>query len=311
MLQVVKNATIRGLLLTAWWLYERLLWRWRDRLATVLARLAWQVARRDRQRAQTQLMQFCTDGNPEEARRIARHLTEHMAHALIDALELHRDRDCILARIRFAPGAYERLHDAWREGNGVVVATGHIGHWELLGAALAQHFPLHTVTGRSYDPVLQARIESLRRRYGITALVRDDPRLTNHLKALFARGDMLALLIDQDTRAPGVFVPFFGRSAHTPSGAASLALRNRAPLLVVSCLREPAGYVIQVNEALRPNPDNEVDSEVQRLTAAATAQLEQVIRQHPEQWVWFHRRWKTRPGGLLNMRKDLSRWDGR
>jgi KDO2-lipid IV(A) lauroyltransferase len=115
----------------------------------------------------------------------------------------------------------------------------------------------------------------------------------------FREGKIFGLLIDQDTKVQGVFVPFFGRAAFTPRAAGDLALRFRPQVVVGTCRRRGpglgAGHEIEVREVpYDPDPaDREAESV--RITAACTAILEEAIRARPEEWVWMHRRWKTRP----------------
>jgi Kdo2-lipid IVA lauroyltransferase/acyltransferase len=97
------------------------------------------------------------------------------------------------------------------------------------------------------------------------------------------------VFIDQDTRVPGAFVPFFGRPAFTPVGAAILAQRTGAAVVVGSSHRLGDGSHVVEIETFGVGGDPET------ATAALTAVLETRIRRHPTQWVWFHERWKTRP----------------
>jgi KDO2-lipid IV(A) lauroyltransferase len=133
----------------------------------------------------------------------------------------------------------------------------------------------------------------------VTTLWREDPDTGRAIIRTFRQGKALGILIDQDTKVQGVFVPFFGREAFTPRAAADLALRfGAAALAVTSHRRGPRpgdGHVLEVVELpYEPDPADR-ESEVLRLTAAAVAVQEAAIRRHPAEWVWMHRRWKTRP----------------
>jgi KDO2-lipid IV(A) lauroyltransferase len=107
------------------------------------------------------------------------------------------------------------------------------------------------------------------------------------------RGDLLAALIDQDTKVPSVFVPFFGRPAKTPSGPAMLALKRRTPVIAGFITRTPHGHRIKIVRISTEGFEGEAG--VTALTARMTAAIEQAIRAAPEQWVWFHRRWRSQP----------------
>ena len=111
------------------------------------------------------------------------------------------------------------------------------------------------------------------------------------VREALGRGRIVALLIDQDTRGAGVFVPFFGRPARTPPGPAVLALRARAPVLTVFIRRRPdGGHAIAF--ARVPVPPRRGRDTVVALTARLTAAIEAHIRTAPAEWVWWHRRWR-------------------
>jgi KDO2-lipid IV(A) lauroyltransferase len=104
---------------------------------------------------------------------------------------------------------------------------------------------------------------------------------------------MVGILLDQNaTRAEGVFVPFFGAPASTSKGLALLALRTGAPVVPIFLRREPGGrHCVDVGPALPPPPDHQIAT----YTAAFNRVLEAAIRRAPEQWLWMHDRWRTRP----------------
>ena len=101
-------------------------------------------------------------------------------------------------------------------------------------------------------------------------------------------------LIDQDTHGAGVFVPFFGRPAHTPPGAALLALRGRVPVITAFIQRRPGGGHL-VRMAAVPLGEGNGRGRVTELTARFTAAIEAQIRRAPAEWVWWHERWRQQP----------------
>ncbi len=109
-------------------------------------------------------------------------------------------------------------------------------------------------------------------------------------------GRITGLLIDQDARNDGIFVPFFGRQASTTPTLALLAIRTGAPIVPFLSLPGPKGsWRIIYLPAFVADPEADRGLEVQRITARCTALLEGWIRDRPELWLWMHRRWKTRP----------------
>jgi len=180
-------------------------------------------------------------------------------------------------------------------GRGLIGVGGHFGNWELMGAATAlAGVPTSYIVKRIHDPALDELVDGCRRAHGVeTMTTREAGRgVLKH----FARGRLVAFLSDQDARSKGVFVPFFGREASTPRGAAVFALRLGVPVLFVSCRRRPGGrFEIEYRE-VPVEPDWTLREEhVRALTARFTALLEERIRRDPEQWFWMHRRWKTPP----------------
>jgi KDO2-lipid IV(A) lauroyltransferase len=112
------------------------------------------------------------------------------------------------------------------------------------------------------------------------------------------RNRIVAMLIDQDIHGASVYVPFFGRPAHTPVGAALLALRSRVPLATVFIEREPDGRHLVRVEAVTCDVRRDREG-VQELTARLTAAIEAQIRRVPAQWVWWHQRWRRQQETLV------------
>jgi len=186
----------------------------------------------------------------------------------------------------------EALDAALAEGRGAIVVTGHVGNWELLAATVAAEGYAITVVGRRVNDLrFNSLIVGFRRRAGLEVLSRDAPRFVTQVREALARGRIVALLIDQDTRGAGVFVPFFGRPARTPPGPAVLALRARAPVLTVFIRRRSDGGHTIAFERI-PVPARGRDTVV-ALTARLTAAIETAIRSAPAEWVWWHRRWRS------------------
>src|SRR6266404_3624962 len=167
----------------------------------------------------------------------------------------------------------EALDTALARGRGAIAVTGHVGNWELLAAwAAAIGYPITVVVRRVND----LRFHSL--------MVRDDPRFVAAVGDALRRNRVVAMLIDQDTRGAGVFVPFFGRPAHTPPGAAVLALRARVPVVTAFIERRgDGGHLVRV--APVPVGPRRGRDGVRELTARLTAAIEAQIRRSPAEWV--------------------------
>lgn len=189
----------------------------------------------------------------------------------------------------------ERLQEALGGGRGVVLVTGHLGNWEIGGAALAvRGVPMDVVAQRQSNPLFDRLVVETRERLGLRVIPREQATRQG-LRSLRA-GRVVALVADQDANQAGAFVPFFGRLASTHRGPAMLALRTGAPLFVgLGMIRTPAGgYRARIEEVV-VDREGEVGDVVERLTAAFTARLEAGVRAAPEQYFWQHRRWKSSP----------------
>jgi KDO2-lipid IV(A) lauroyltransferase len=180
-------------------------------------------------------------------------------------------------------------------GRGGIAVAGHTGNWELLAATIAARgIPITVIARRVNDARFDALVVGFRRSVGAEVLVRDDPHFLSSVREALARNRIVAILIDQDTRGAGVFVPFFGRPARTPAGAAVLALRARVPLCTAFIERRPEGGHL-VRLAAVPVAPRAGRTDVTALTATLTAAIEAQIRRVPAEWVWWHERWRRQP----------------
>jgi KDO2-lipid IV(A) lauroyltransferase len=188
---------------------------------------------------------------------------------------------------------FEHFAAAKRRGKGILFATGHIGNWELSAFAHAlMAEPMHVVVRPLDNPRLDALVKQYRSLSGNQILDKKD-FLRGILSAL-SRNEAVGILVDQNTLpGHGVFVDFFGVPASTGSTFAKLAHKTGAAVIPgYAWWNEAAGkYILQFDPILEMTGDITAD------TARITAHFEQVIRQRPNQWLWLHRRWKSRPPG--------------
>lgn len=185
------------------------------------------------------------------------------------------------------------VEDALRQGRGVLFATAHLGNWELSAFAWALVAGPMSVVARPLDnPLIDRMVE--RRRTGSGNHVISKREAARPILKALAANQAVGILIDQNAAADaGVFVDFFGLPACAGTGFAKLAARSGAVVIPGFALwsEEERRYI------LRFYPPLEITGDAARDTAALQALLEAVIRAHPDQWLWMHRRWKTRPPG--------------
>ena len=194
---------------------------------------------------------------------------------------------------------FENFERAYARGKGVLFLTGHIGAWELSAFAHSiQGHPLSIVMRSLDNPYVDALIQRYRTMHGNRTVDKDN--FVRGLLSAMKAGETVGILMDTNMTPPqGVFVDFFGIPACTASGLARIALRTDAAVVPGFTVWDKTlrKYVLHFEPpvALIRTADNE--SDIIANTAKFTKVLENIIRQYPDQWLWVHRRWKTRPPG--------------
>jgi Kdo2-lipid IVA lauroyltransferase/acyltransferase len=187
----------------------------------------------------------------------------------------------------------EHVETARKRGRGILFATAHLGNWELSAFTYAMLVePMHVVVRPLDNPYIDSLVERRRALSGNVLIRKTDPARAI-LKAL-AANRAVGILIDQNA-APesGAFVDFFGVPACAGTGFAKLAAHSGAAVIPGFALWSAA----ERRYVLRFFPAVEMSGDAVRDTQAVQSFLEKVIREHPDQWLWVHRRWKTRPPG--------------
>lgn len=195
---------------------------------------------------------------------------------------------------RITVAGREHLDRAIAEGRGVLVLTAHTGNWDLMGLWGARNFPLTIISKDLRHSGVNRFWMEARQAAGLKIV----PAHHSYRSCLatLRRGEVLGFILDQNmTRMEGIFVDFFGRPACTTPGLAFMAAHAKAPVVPVFMLREPDGrHRVWIQPPLAPPPDR-TPAVVHAATQHYTSILEDVIRQHPDQWIWMHRRWRTIP----------------
>jgi len=230
--------------------------------------------------------------SPAEHRRIVRGVFRSLARLLAVFSRFPRlNRENLAEWIRLE--GFEYVEAARLLGRGVLFATAHLGNWELSAYAYSRLVePMHVVVRPLDNPRLDALVER-RRTLGGNRLIEKKEFARGILKAL-AANQAVGILIDQNSSpGEGVFVDFFGVRACASTGLARLAAHSQAPVIPGFALwsEEEARYVLRFYRPV------EITGDLQADTQRLQSQLESVIRQYPDQWLWIHRRWKTRPPG--------------
>jgi KDO2-lipid IV(A) lauroyltransferase len=203
------------------------------------------------------------------------------------------DDDELLGRVNIS--GMEHIQAAYKRGRGVLVLTAHFGNWELMpviGAHLK--YPCSYVYRPLNAPVLEKFLARTRTRFGGKKI----PKKRSFRKILKFLGQkgLVFLLMDQNVqRKESVFVPFFNQTAATNKGLALLALKTGAPVVPIFLIREESGFKGLILPEVPLIDTGEKEKDIEANTLAYNRVIESVVRRHPDQWFWVHRRWKTKP----------------
>jgi KDO2-lipid IV(A) lauroyltransferase len=197
----------------------------------------------------------------------------------------------------------EHLSAAEQSGRSVILFTGHVGAWELssFGLSLVGH-PLSFLVRRIDNPKIEALVERSRTRRGNRTI--DKRSAARAMLQLMQAGGTLGILVDLNTLdREGLFVNFFGVPASTTFVLAKLALRTGALVLPVFAPwdKQRGRFLLKIEQPLSYEASGDESEDVRRLTQLFTGVVEKYVQLYPDQWLWIHRRWKTRPPGEPGM----------
>ncbi len=285
---VVEDAAALAVLASLAWTPRPLA----ERLARAYSRLLDLAAPRLRRVALRNLEMALPEKSAAERGRIADGVFHSIARLLVAFARFPRlDRQNITEWIRYE--GFEHFEEALGRGRGVLFATAHLGNWELSAFAHAlMAAPMHILVRPLDNPLIDRMVARRRALSGNRVLEKKDSARAI-LKALRAN-EAAGILIDQNSSPEeGVFVDFFGVPASAAAGFAKLAAHSGAAVIPGFALwsEEERRYV------LRFYPPVEITGDAAEDTQRIQRQLEAAIRAHPDQWLWIHRRWKTRPPG--------------
>lgn len=193
----------------------------------------------------------------------------------------------------------KKIYEMQKKGQGLLITTAHLGNWEMLVLGFAALYEPISYLARPLDnPKLDDMLNERRTIFGNTPInKKNSARLAI---SILRDGGILGILSDVNAQAKeGVFVPFFGVDACTSSGAAVMAIRANALIYPTFCVwdKNISRYKFVHGSMLTPASSGDRKQDIIDTTAAFTAEIEKIIRAYPDQWMWIHRRWKTRPTG--------------
>lgn len=229
-----------------------------------------------------------------QARLLVRDNYRHYALFAMETARLRRMPIEEVMRRTNLNGGDAVLSGALAKGKGIVVVTGHLGNWEWGAVVLGTLDVAEGLIARQLDnPLIDAFIRNIRQRTGAEVW----NKFGSMRKALAAlrRGKGFVAVMDQDAGRRGYPAPFLGKNGSTMAAPVDLAIRTGAPLFVGAMIRDAGGGTFSlVSKGVHwPVDGADPEEEKKRLTSSVNADLSELIREYPEQWIWTHRRWKT------------------
>lgn len=259
--------------------------------------LAGHLPLRERRIAELQLQMVF---GPHEARRLTPRVFAHVGRTFLESLNL--------TPFFSSPGQltckqWEMINPWKSHARPMVVLTAHTGNWDLLAAyTIAEGFRVTTIGREARNPAVQSALAALRDAYGVETIWRSDKLGVKRLMTCLRENRVVAALIDQDTRVDSEFVPFFAIPAKTPSSLIALGKKYNARFVSAFLLRQLDGtYEMFVREL-------DATQDAIGMLSEYHAHLEALIREYPDQWVWFHKRWRSQPGEKTMSTKEYLRW---
>ncbi len=268
------------------------------RVGSIMAGGAYYFSGRLRRTGERNLRLAFPERSPSERRRLLRGCFQTLGRLLGVFSQFATANPQTLKRIVDCEGL-EHIDAAHQKGKGVILFTGHVGAWELTSFALSLFdHPLGFLVRRIDNPKIETLINRARTRLGNRTI--DKTSAVREMLQILHGGGTLGILVDLNTLdREGIFVDFFGVPASTTFMLAKLALRTGADVLPVFAPwdKQRKRFLLKIEGPLAIDRTGNEEEDVRRLTQSFTSIVENYVRRYPDQWLWIHRRWKTRPPG--------------
>ena len=267
-------------------------------VSAAVLRLTYYVTPHWRRVADRNLKMVLPELDDERRCEIVRGVYDHLGRVLLSLARMPRLH---AGNVREWIGydGFEHFEQALQVGKGVLFMTAHLGNWELSATAHALFgHPMHVMVRTLDNPFLDRLVDRYRTRCG-NHTIRKQEFGRSLLQAL-RDNEAVGILVDQNVSGDDrLFVDFFGIPASATDGLAKIAMRTGAPVIPGFALWNPAEqrYVLKFYPVLEMVSTGDQEQDILTNTQRCQSMIEQVIREHPEQWLWIHRRWKTRPAG--------------
>lgn len=236
---------------------------------------------------------FGKEKSPSEIERLARRVFENQGRNAAELVNFPKINASNVDRFISARNM-GIIDESFRRGKGTIILTAHFGNWEYLSAYLRiKNYPGVALGKKIYFEKFNAFLNDLRKIHDVNIIYRDGS--AKAMLKVLKENRILGILADQDVDAvEGVFVDFFGRPAYTPVGPAALAAITGAAIVPTFIIREGARHIFTVEPPVELADTGNREADLVTNTQKWSDVVESYIRAYPDQWVWMHRRWKTR-----------------
>lgn len=270
-----------------------------------LGNLTFSVLRIRRKVVKEQIAQVFPGIDFKERTNLAKATYRNLGQMLIEFLRVSKINQKTLLSFVEMQGV-EHLISALKPGRGVVLVSAHLGNWEYVGGAMGKNgLPITIIYKKQTNFLVNQLIEKYRLDLGMQVIPRDHS--PGEIIRALKENRIVGFLVDQDAGREGIFVDFLGRPASTPRGPAVLALKTGAQIVLVASIRLDNGKHRAIFEHVNYEKYNKFsEKNIQQITQLYMTAIEKYIRRYPEQWLWMHRRWKTRPVSQYTFTRDFN-----
>lgn len=268
----------------------------RLRLARLIGRGLFRGLSKHRHRALEHVKQAYPDWDKRRRTRLATAAFEHLvmlaAEVCYTPRLLHGGNWSQYIRL----GSVDRAVQILNSGKSAIVLTGHVGNWEVLGAMMGLlGFPLHAVARPIDNPLVNDWLLGIREKRGMKVITKWNA--SDRMVEVLEAGEVLGFIADQNAGERGLYVPFFGKLASTYKSIALLAITTQTPVICGAAYRVGGRfqYELDVPDVIEPSDWENQDDPVYYVTARYMRAIEMMVRRCPQQYLWMHRRWRSRP----------------
>lgn len=270
--------------------------------ATLVSRIGYRALGRLRRIAERNLELALPGTSPKQREAIVKGTFTNLGRMLADSSKFGSySREDLERLVRFDfTSEQEAEHDRIRAARrGGILLSPHLGNWEMLVFAYSAMYEPISYLARPLDnPLIEEMTHETRTRFGNRPINKSNS--VGEAVKVLREGNILGVLADVNAHPKeGVFVPFFGIEACTSAGPALLAMRTNAVIIPIACIWDESAesYRVVQGKVIEPAATGNREADILSTTAAFTNEVEKLVRNHPEQWLWIHKRWKTRPPG--------------